>query len=98
MKEKRWIIGYFIIVIIALSIVALRTIIIDPYFHYHAPNTEAYFYRLNNERSQNDGITKRFDYEGMITGTSMTANFKTSEADELFGIKFILFGFNRKTN
>ena len=43
MKGKQWIIGYFAIVIVALTIVAFRTITVDPYFHYHAPNTEAYF-------------------------------------------------------
>ena len=89
MKGKQWIIGYLVIVITALIIVAFRTVVIDPYFHFHAPKTESYFYVLNNERSQNDGITKRFDYEGIITGTSMTANFKTSEAEDLFGVKFI---------
>ena len=61
----------------------------DPYFHYHAPLTDKYFYEINNQRSQNDGIVKHFDYDSMITGTSMTVNFKTSEAEKLFGGAFI---------
>ncbi len=61
----------------------------DPFFHYRAPNTEKYFYALNNERSQNDGILRHFNYDAIITGTSMTMNFKTSEADSLFGFHSI---------
>ena len=35
---------------------------IDPYFHYHRPH-KAFFYLLNNERSQNDGIFRNFEYD-----------------------------------
>lgn len=62
---------------------------IDPYMHYHKPDTEGYFYSLNNQRSQNDGITKHFEYDALITGTSMTENFKTSEMDALFACNSI---------
>ena len=87
--KKAWVIGYLVIVIVVLTIIAFKTIYVDPFFHYHAPNTDVYFYSLNNERSQNNGITKYFEYEGIITGTSMTENFKTSEAEAIFGVKFI---------
>ena len=87
--KKLWIAGYFMIVIAALAFVAYKTLQIDPFFHYHAPNTADYFYLLNNERSQNNGIARHFDYEGIITGTSMTENFKASEAEDLWGRTFI---------
>ena len=89
MRKKLWIIGYLCIVVTALSLIAFKTISVDPFFHFHAPKTDIYYYRLNNQRSQNDGITRNFDYEGIITGTSMTENFKTSEAEVLFGVRFI---------
>ena len=89
MKAKRWIIGWFTIVIVLLIIIGRFVYHIDPYFHYHKPYTDKYFYNLNNERSQNDGICKYFDYDALITGTSMTENFKTSELDELFGVNSI---------
>ena len=62
---------------------------IDPYFHYHKPYTDSYYYDLNNQRSQNDGISKHFDYNALITGTSMTENFKTSELNEIFGVNSV---------
>lgn len=67
----------------AMGICVLR---VDPFIHYHKPLTNAYFYPLDNQRSQNDGILKHFEYNALITGTSMTENFKTSELDELFGV------------
>lgn len=89
MKSKLWIVGFFICVIVPLAIVASWVIRVDPYFHYHKPKTSVYFYSLYNQRSQNDGISRNFDYEGLMTGTSMTENFKTSEAEHLFGCSFI---------
>lgn len=68
--------------------VALINIVIDPFFHYHAP-IEGMSYTLDDERYQNNGIVRHFTYDAMITGTSMTENFKTSEADELFGVNSI---------
>lgn len=58
---------------------------IDPYFHYHYPLIDKYYYEIDDERTLNDGIIKNFDYDAIITGTSMTGNFKTSEADQIFG-------------
>lgn len=62
---------------------------IDPFFHFHKPYTDVYYYNLNNQRSQNDGICKHFDYDALITGTSLVENFKTSEFDKIFGVNSI---------
>ena len=88
MKNKKWFITYLSIFIIGLISVAGITIYIDPYFHYHKP-IQSLNYTLHNQRSQNDGILKHFDYDGIITGTSMTENFKTTEADKIFNANFI---------
>jgi hypothetical protein len=93
-KAKLWVIGYLILVLGALTFIGILVIKIDPFFHYHKPDTDTYYYTLNNERSQNDGIVKHFDYDALITGTSMTENFKTSEMDEIFGTKSIKVPFS----
>lgn len=59
------------------------TAIVDPFFHYHKPLKELQ-YPIDNQRYQNYGIVKNFEYDAIITGTSMTENFKTSEFEELF--------------
>ena len=91
MKRKAilWIIGFSVLVTAVMVCTAVLTAYVDPFFHYHSPRTDEFFYTLDNQRSQNDGIVKHFDYQGIITGTSMVENFKTTEADRLFGCSFI---------
>ena len=78
MKAKIWLISWLGIVIAALAACCILVYKIDPFFHYHKPDTEKYFYELNNQRSQNDGVIRHFDYDAMITGSSKVANFRTS--------------------
>lgn len=89
MKPKNWIVGWLIVVCLGLVILGLSVYTVDPFMHYRQPDTEHYFYHLDNERSQNNGIIRHFVYDALITGTSMTQNFKTSEMDELFGCNSI---------
>ena len=91
MKRKAilGIICFSALVTAVMVCVAVLTAYVDPFFHYHSPRTDEFFYTLDNQRSQNDGIVKHFDYQGIITGTSMVENFKTTEADRLFGCSFI---------
>ena len=65
-----------------------QTLIIDPYFRYHEPLYN-YGYTFYRQRYSNDGIVRNFDYDAYIVGTSMTENFKTSEASAVFGYNFI---------
>lgn len=84
-KSVWWLVGYVVMVVILLMVTATLVFRIDPFFHYHKPLISDYYYRISNQRSQNDGIEKNFDYDGIIIGTSMTQNFKTSEAELLWG-------------
>lgn len=71
---------------------AIPTIVIDPYFHYHAP-LENLEYPINNQRYQNDGMLKHFTYDAVIAGSSMTINFKPEEFDELFDVNSLQVSF-----
>ena len=83
-----WIICTTLLTVIALVLFASMTIYIDPLFHYHKP-LRNYEYPFNDERYQNDGIVRQFEYDSIITGTSMSEGFKTSEADQMFHANFI---------
>lgn len=83
-----WAITALAIILVLFGLFAAATIYIDPLFHYHAPLRE-YSYPLDNERYQNDGIMRNFEYDGIITGTSMAANFMKSQADEVFEADFV---------
>lgn len=91
MKTKKWILIYVLSSIPLLALLAVLTIFVDPYFHYHKPRSDLFFYVLGSdyERYLNDGITKNFDYDSILTGTSMSENFKTSEFDAEFGCNSI---------
>lgn len=66
-----------------LALLAGITIFVDPFFHYHG-GQDFLEYPLKDERYQNDGIARHYDYDSIITGTSMCQNFKCSEFDELW--------------
>lgn len=67
-------------------------IVVDPFFHFHKP-LEGLAYNIDSERYQNDGISRNFTYDAVITGTSMTENLKTSRFDRLFGVTSIKIPF-----
>lgn len=92
MNHKKWVLGCLALTLFLLIVGALPTIIIDPFFHYHAP-LEMLEYELDDQRHQNDGILKNFSYDAVITGTSMTDNFKATEFDSLFGVSSVKTAF-----
>ncbi|MBQ8821816.1 MAG: hypothetical protein IJZ82_04180 [Lachnospiraceae bacterium] len=71
-----------------LLLLAVVTIVIDPFLHFHKP-LEGLEYPMKDERYLNDGIARWFDYDAIITGTSMTQNFKVSEWNEKMGVNAI---------
>ena len=84
MKSKKW--NLFVIgsTVLILAILALVTAFIDPFLHYHGP-LPFLEYPLKDERYQNDGMARHYSYDSIITGTSMSLNFKCSEFDALWG-------------
>ncbi len=85
MTSKKWIQSFFIILVLILILAGSIIVYLDPFFHYHAP-LKGFYYEIDNERYQNDGIMKNFEYDALITVTSITENFKTSELDTLFAV------------
>lgn len=94
MKSGSWFWGFLLIIAAIFVFSAVNIYQADPFFHYHAPLTDKYFYYLDNERMQNDGIVKNFDYDALLTGSSLTENFKTSELDRLFGVTSVKVPFS----
>lgn len=101
-KSKNFALSTILHMGLILSIIIGLSYYIDPYFHYHDPQSGVR-YTLNSQRYQNNGIVRNFEYDTLVTGTSMTENFKTSEGEELFGgswVKTSLSGgsFAERTN
>lgn len=84
MEGKRW---NSIVIAGTLAILAMLagvTVLVDPFLHYHG-GQNFLAYPLKYERYQNDGIARHYEYDSIITGTSMCQNFKCSEFNELWG-------------
>lgn len=86
--HKKWCVGTLSATLAFLLIIAGVTIFVDPFFHYHKP-FEKIPYTLNDQNYQNPGIVRHFDYDALITGTSMTENFKISNFAEVLGVNAI---------
>lgn len=97
MSSKKWNRIVLLTTLVILGICAALTAYIDPFFHYHKP-IDYFQYVLNDERYQNRGIAQHFEYDAVITGTSMCENFKTSELDALWGTNAIKIPFAGGTN
>ncbi len=87
-NSKAWFKRCMLLIISVFLLAMLIFWIFDPYFHFHKPFSFV-SYRLLDERYTNDGISRHFEYDTIITGTSMAQNFKTSEADRLFGVNSV---------
>lgn len=88
MTAEKWYKSFIAIIAAVLLLTGSLVVWMDPFFHYHAP-LSMFHYRLSEQRYQNDGITRHFDYDAVITGTSMVENFRTSQCDELLGVNSI---------
>lgn len=83
-KSMKWLVALLILFVSIIGLLGGFVAFIDPYFHYHTPLSFVK-YELKQPRYQNNGIVKHFGYDAIITGSSMTECFKTSELDALFG-------------
>lgn len=66
------------------ALAALITYIVDPLQFYHKPFGYPPVFS-NEQRYQNPGLARNYDYDTIIVGTSMTENFLPSEVDKALG-------------
>lgn len=87
-NSKKFVLQSILVIMCLLILLGGVTVYIDPYFHYHRPLDE-FEYPIDNERYQNDGISRFWEYDAIITGSSMAECFMTSEFDDLFDSRTI---------
>ena len=84
MNAKRFLVLTISLILAALIAFGAATITVDPLFQYHLP-LFGLKPVITNERYQNAGIAKRFDFETAIIGNSLSENFRASEFSAAFG-------------
>lgn len=93
-SEKKYVMLMGCFILLFLIGIGSVMLYVDPVFHYHKPIEGIAYKFYEGERYVNDGITRNFEYNAIITGTSMTENFKTSECNEIFGVNAIKVPFS----
>lgn len=93
-SERKWFWLAVSSVAACIGVAAVAAWWVDPYFHYRAPNTERFRYALDNQRCQNDGIVRHFDYRALVTGSSMVENTRASDVERLWGLKTVKVAFS----
>lgn len=94
MSGKKFVRISLILTAAFLVLIAAVNIAIDPLFQYHKPwfGLEPV---ITNERYQNAGVIKHFDFDNAILGTSLSENFIISEVNDTFGgnsVKLTMYG------
>ena len=69
-----------------LVLCALVTVIFDPFYHYHAP-LPGLKKVLTDKEYQCVGTLKTFDYDAVITGSSVMETTDLSVVDAVFGVE-----------
>lgn len=84
MSGKRFVKLSLILTAVLLLVIAAVNVLVDPLFQYHRPwfGLEPV---VTNERYQNAGVIKHFDFDNAVLGTSLSENFRVSEVNETFG-------------
>lgn len=71
-----------------MALVALITVLFDPFYQYHAtlPGTETVLYDRDN---QVPGTIRTFEYDSVLLGSSVAENFDSDYLDTMYNGKFI---------
>lgn len=91
-EYKKFIIEISFITGILLLFFIIFIVLVDPFYHYHSPIPPV---KLIPEKQayQNGGMARRLKYDAIITGSSMTENFRVSQFNELFNCDTIKLSF-----
>ncbi len=96
MGNKRFIFTYFTISGCLMLVFGICMFIIDPFYHYHKPiEPMKLIPELQKQVYQNVGMARNIQYDAILTGSSMTENFRVSQLNLLFDCSTIKLSFPR---
>ena len=90
---KKFILSLSIVAALILVIIMALIIVIDPFFHYHKP-LKGFPYKVDNQLFANAGMAKNFDYDGILTGSSMVSNFDLDRFYDELGQRIVKVNYN----
>lgn len=87
-RHKKYVITVAIIIVITIFIPVFSLFIVDPLSLFHKPWIRDNYF-VKDLRFQAAGIINNSDFDSIILGTSMAANFSANEASAIWGSKFV---------
>ena len=72
--QKRWVNAFFITALALLALCAGTVRLVDPFFHYRAPDPEGEVWF--DQRAQSAGLLRSQTYETVFMGSSLAANYR----------------------
>lgn len=84
---RKWALGLLAAVAVTLGLCAAIVVTVDPFFHYRSPDPEAEVWF--EERSQTAGLLRSQEYETVLMGTSLAANYRPLWFDAYFDTKTV---------
>lgn len=72
--SKRWAVVLLVTAAALLALCAGTVLLVDPFFHYHAPDPEGEVWF--DQRAQGAGLLRSQSYETVLMGSSLAANYR----------------------
>lgn len=90
---KKWLGIFFGTILFFLIMIIVLVIVVDPFFQYHKP-LKNFPYLIDNQLSQNPGMAKNMEYDSVILGSSMVANFETKWFQDILGLNTVKLSYS----
>ena len=72
--KRRWTAVLLAVTAVLLVLCAAAVALVDPFFHYHAPDPEGEVWF--DQRAQGAGLLRSQEYETVLLGSSLAANYR----------------------
>ena len=86
-EYRKWALGLLAAIAAMLGLCAAVVVTVDPFFHYRAPDPEAEVWF--EQRCQTAGLLRSQDYETVLMGTSLAANYRPLWLDAYFDTRTV---------
>lgn len=86
-EYRKWALGLLTALVAGLGFCAAIVVVVDPFFHYRSPDPEAEVWF--EQRYQTAGLLRSQDYETVLMGTSLAANYRPLWFDAYFDTRTV---------
>lgn len=86
-EYRKWALGLLTALVAGLGFCAAIVAVVDPFFHYRSPDPEAEVWF--EQRYQTAGLLRSQDYETVLMGTSLAANYRPLWFDAYFDTRTV---------